>query len=106
MLTGKRLLLLLRAEDDIAQATVLHALRQHHGNVTASARTLGVSVESLYSIARRFPAYGERFRAACQGIEGAQRTAVRTRRLRAAERAEARAAALRAAAHSTSRGRS
>lgn len=107
MLTGKRLLLMLRAEDDLAQATVLRVLDERCGDVCATARELGVSPGSLYAIARRFPAYGERFRRACQGIEGAQRAAVRTRMLRAAERAEARAAALRAAAaQSGSQGRS
>lgn len=103
MMTGKKLLLMLRAEDDLAQATVLHALHERRGDVTAAARMLGVSTDSLYAIARRFPAFGERFRAQRQGIEGAQRAAVRARRTRAAARARQRAAEMDAlAGHSTS----
>lgn len=106
MLTGKRLLLMLRAEDDLAQTKVLSVLEQHRGDVTATARALEVSTDSLYGLAARFPAFGERFRAACQGLEGAQRAAVRARRQRAAVRARARADELEAALHSTSKGRS
>lgn len=106
MLHGKRLLLLLRAEDDIAYATVESTLTANRGDVMATARALGVSSDSLYLIARRFPAFGERFRKACQGLEGARAAALRVRRQRAAERLRARAAEMEAAAHSTSNGRS
>lgn len=95
---GKRLLLLLRAEQPEAQQRVLAALQENGGNVSATARALGVSAESLYLLAPRGTAYGDAFRAACQGMTGAQRAAVAARRLRAAEKARARAAELEALA--------
>jgi hypothetical protein len=86
IVTGRQLLLLLRVGDAAAREHVLATLRDQGGDVSATARLLGVSPDSLYVAAKRDAAWGRRFRALCQGLDGARRAAVRARRARVVRR--------------------
>lgn len=83
-MTGRRLLLLLRAEEARAERSVLRELERQGGDVSMTAAELGVSTDSLYRAAARSAGFGARFRRLCQGLAGSREAAVRARRARAA----------------------
>lgn len=83
MLTGSRLLLLLRAGDETARSRVLEELRDHGGDVSRTAAALGVSTDSLYRAAARDVTFGIAWRAIAMGRAGARAAAVRSRVQRA-----------------------
>lgn len=69
-LRGPRLLLLLRAGDDKARRRLLAELRAQKGNVSATARAIGINPRTVYKIAARDPELGEAIRDLAQGREG------------------------------------
>lgn len=89
---GRRLLLMLRAEDRTTEDMVIETLRRHDGVVTRTAAELGVSTDALYRAAARGGRFGDAWRAAAQGRDGARRAAVKARRARMLERVRAREA--------------